>query len=177
MLSYSSKHIKAFSNRYQKILHEYKTFEEYLNIPNNHYSQLNINITNITNKSINLTILFTRKPNNKQKLLLLNKIIKKKNITTNFFFKKILSYLLEKIVIDIKITIPNKFPFKPPRWMLQNIKTNIKPKQIKLDKYYEYIIDKHNLSYSERDNWSPLYTIEKDIIIFIERINHFEFIN
>ena len=174
----SSKRIKIFSNFYQKILHECKTFEEYLDIQNNHYNQLKININNIntTNKSINLNILFTRKPNNKQKLLL-NKIIKKKYITTNFFFKKILSYLLDKIVIDIKISFPSKYPFEPPRWMLQNIKTNIKPKQIKLDKYYEYIIDKHNLSYSERDNWSPLYTIEKDIIIFIERINHFEFIN
>ena len=85
-----------------------------------------------------------------------------------------MSYLLEKIVIDIKISIPNKFPFKPPRWMLQNIKTNIKPKQIKLDKYYEYIINKHN---NQNDySWHPIFTIEKEIFVFIVRINHFEFI-
>ena len=67
----SSKRIKIFSNFYQKILHECKTFEEYLDIQNNHYNQFKININNIntTNKSINLTILFTRKTSNKQKLL------------------------------------------------------------------------------------------------------------
>lgn len=72
--------------------------------------------------------------------------------------------------LEIKITFPDSYPFCPPIWSLQEAKYNVSIP----DDYYANIIENHNHHYEY--DWSPAISIEKDILYFIQKINHFEYI-
>jgi hypothetical protein len=80
-------------------------------------------------------------------------------------------YLPEYISICVEITFPYDYPFKPPIYTLVSTKSNL---PIPIDSYYANIVDNHNLQYKRE--WTPAMDIEKDILYFICRINHFEYL-
>ena len=82
-------------------------------------------------------------------------------------------YLPEYIYICVEITFPSEYPFKPPIYTLLSTKYNIKL-PISIDRYYATIVDNHNLQYKRE--WTAAMDIEKDILYFICRINHFEYL-
>ena len=103
----------------------------------------------------------------------------------------IASYTDDYIIIKIRISYGKDYPFKPPIWSLFNVDTNIHNPILDLKQYYKYIIDlqndqyqsfivanfvNNNYMYTKYDQWSPAITIEHEILSFITRINHFEYI-
>ena len=91
----------------------------------------------------------------------------------------IASYSYSFISIETRIYFPNNYPFDPPIWRLVNVKTNINT-SIDLRSYYKYIVNNHNEIYKYKKknkyNYSPAITIDADLLYFIQRINHFEYI-
>tara|TARA_Y100000389_G_C17441830_1_gene509056 strand:+ start:95 stop:643 length:549 start_codon:yes stop_codon:yes gene_type:complete len=161
----------------ENILSTYESFDKYLNIQNNDNIKLKIKI-NKSNRIYGNNIfvidlnIYTR-ISDTQRLLLLNKIMKQKNITNNLCFH-FHSLLDKEIDMNIQICFKKSYPFSPPWWILNNIKTNIEPPQIELEKYYKYIILKHNRM--NHNSWCPAISMSKDIVEFIQKINHFEYI-
>lgn len=82
-------------------------------------------------------------------------------------------YLTEYITICIEIIFPTEYPFQPPIYTLLSTKYNI-GLPISVDNYYNKLVDNHNIQYKRE--WSPAIDIEKDILYFICRINHFEYL-
>jgi hypothetical protein len=82
-------------------------------------------------------------------------------------------YLSKFIYICVEITFPYDYPFKPPKYALLYTKHNLNV-PINLENYYKGIVINHNLQY-KRD-WSPAIEIVKDILDFIRKINHFEYL-
>jgi hypothetical protein len=79
------------------------------------------------------------------------------------------------IDLEIDIYFPNQYPYRRPIWRLSNIKHNIKLEQpLSLKEYYNYIINNHNKK--NKIYWSPATKIETDIVEFIQKINHFEYL-
>lgn len=79
------------------------------------------------------------------------------------------------IDLEIDIYFPNQYPYKRPVWRLSNIKHNIKLEQpLSLKEYYNYIINNHNKK--NKIYWSPATKIETDIVEFIQKVNHFEYL-
>ena len=76
--------------------------------------------------------------------------------------------------LDCTITYPETYPFCPPVWTLLKIIIKEDIQSIDLKEYYENIVSNHNIQYAF--NWSPLIRLEKDILDFIQKINHFEYI-
>jgi len=79
--------------------------------------------------------------------------------------------------IDMKIDIcfPRNYPFVEPLWCLKSIKHNIKLEQpLNIKDYYNYIIDNHNKI--NKKNWSAATKIESDILEFLRKINHFDYL-
>lgn len=72
---------------------------------------------------------------------------------------KIVGYLYEHTEIHYQIRIPNDYPFKPPKWIMQTIT----PPQL-------YTNALCVLNYRYDKDWSPAITIEKDILNMIECI-------
>jgi hypothetical protein len=72
---------------------------------------------------------------------------------------KIVGYLYEQTEIHYHIRIPNDYPFKPPKWIMQTIT----PPQL-----YEDALCVLNYRYDK--DWSPAITIEKDVLNMIECI-------
>ena len=72
-------------------------------------------------------------------------------------------YLPEIIHMDLKVTIPNDYPFKPHVWEMVRLKTNIKINELK---YYDIIREQN--CYNVGD-WSPSMSIDKDILSLIEK--------
>jgi hypothetical protein len=85
----------------------------------------------------------------------------------------ILSYTSEYIDISLDITYLGRYPFVQPIWYLSNVLTNI-VEPLDLTEYYKYIVNNHNEGY--KTGWSPAIDIEKDILYFITKINHFDYI-
>lgn len=83
------------------------------------------------------------------------------------------SYLYNKMEINILITYPLEYPFVRPIWSLINVKHNFKT-LLNLNKYYKYLIDKHN--HKHLQYWSPAISIDRNILEFIQQINHIEYI-
>jgi len=83
------------------------------------------------------------------------------------------SYTIESIIIDTKIFYGNNYPFSPPVWSLINVLENINI-SIDVKKYYNYIVEIHNNHYQHY--WSPAIDIEMDILEFIQKINHFDYL-
>jgi len=72
---------------------------------------------------------------------------------------KIVGYLYEHTEIEYQIRIPNDYPFKPPKWVMQTIT----PPQLYQDALCV-------LNYRYDKDWSPAITIEKDVLNMIECI-------
>jgi len=74
---------------------------------------------------------------------------------------KITGYLYERTQIHYQIRIPNDYPFKPPKWVMQTIT----PPQLYKDALCV-------LNYRYEKDWSPAITMEKDILNMIECIEY-----
>jgi len=82
-------------------------------------------------------------------------------------------YHADFITIKTKIHFPNEYPFKAPIWYLLKVEHNLEL-PICLSWYYTNIIDNHNNIY-KRD-WTPAIDIEKDLLDFLQKISHFNYI-
>jgi len=111
-----------------------------------------------------------------------------------------------RIQLKFAISFPKEYPFIPPKWSLiedlSNI-TSIPNLIVPTTQYYQELVDTHNNQYKrspDLDNdgsepypfsgtcphkksmhaesyyWSPAHYIEQDVLNFILRINHFEYI-
>ena len=147
--------------------HRYNTF---INCLNNSTIEKYFGIINQPNKSLNFTL--KREEN---ELYFTVSFLKSCNIDIKEFPKEIndiiSSYSSEFIKINLKILHYADYPFHPPEWSLLNILCNIKI-PFNLNDYYNYIINNHNEMY--KTDWSPAINIEKDILEFIQKINHFD---
>lgn len=81
-------------------------------------------------------------------------------------------YKREFIKINICIFYGNDYPFFPPLWNLLNVKHNLDI-SINLKQYYSDIINYHN-NLNKKD-WSPAIDLTQDMLDFIQKINHFEY--
>ena len=93
---------------------------------------------------------------------------------------KIRSYLTYKIELKVKIQYSENYPFAPPIWSLNGV-THTIPNQVNLTDYYSYKVSCHNSQYVQylldgryHTEWSPAIAIEKDLLTFIQKINHFD---
>jgi hypothetical protein len=93
---------------------------------------------------------------------------------------KIRSYLTCKIELKLKILYSPDYPFSPPIWVMNGVKHTI-PNQVDLTDYYCYKVSAHNNQYVQgfldgisHSSWTPAIAIEKDILTFIQKINHFD---
>jgi ubiquitin-protein ligase len=93
-------------------------------------------------------------------------------------------YLIYEIEIKIKIKYSPSYPFSPPIWFLQGVQHNLVTEVCLLD-YYSYKVNQHNQSYTTyitlgnhlnftENAWTPAITVEKDILSFVQKINHFD---
>ena len=80
-------------------------------------------------------------------------------------------YTPNYIHLKIQITSPEDYPFNPPIWKIMSVKHSLK---INLYEYYKYIVDSHNKIMNH--SWSPAIKIDVDILYFIAKINHFEYL-
>lgn len=83
------------------------------------------------------------------------------------------SYISGYICIKANILYTTEYPFKQPIWKLVDVEHNVST-HINLKDYYEYLIKKHNEQYLI--DWSPAINFDTDILDFIQKINHFEYI-
>jgi len=89
--------------------------------------------------------------------------------------RKIQEYGDHFIDMEIDIYFPNEYPYIRPIWWLSNVNNNVKLEQpLSIKEYYNYIINNHNNN--NKIYWSPATKIETDIIEFIRKINHFEYL-
>ena len=139
------------------------------------YFDIKIEQFNSSDYKLNFTI------NKVDEDILLNVLFIKKCTLFNFtlpieLIRIINSYANDKIDITFKITIPCSYPFTPPYWMLIRVKHNFVIEQsLSLEEHYKFIIKIHNFC-NDKKIWSPATDIEKDILLFISRINHFEYL-
>lgn len=77
------------------------------------------------------------------------------------------------ISITTKVIYPSDYPFCPPIWSLVDVQHNINT-SLNLNDYYEYLVDSHNSQYNT--DWSPAIHIDKDLLDFIQRVNHFGYL-
>jgi len=77
----------------------------------------------------------------------------------------ILTYLYEYSIIEYKMYIPDDYPFKPPIWSCENIITN---KYNSIQSNHLFAVIFQNYRYSM--DWSPMISIEKDILNMIDSI-------
>jgi len=82
-------------------------------------------------------------------------------------------YLTKFIYICVEITFPPDYPFNQPQYKLLYTKHNLSH-YINIENYYKCIVINHNLQYTR--DWSPAIEIVKDILDFIQKINHFEYL-
>jgi len=82
--------------------------------------------------------------------------------------------------LKFKITFPNDYPFGPPLWSMVSIDNTIKHDALAyggltLTDYYNHLVEVHNRRYrDENRQWYPNITVEKDVLMFLTRINHFD---
>lgn len=84
------------------------------------------------------------------------------------------SYTTGRLSITASILYTSEYPFRPPIWSLIDVKHNTINTSLNLKDYYSYLIDNHNEQYS--NDWSPAINYDIDILDFIQKINHFEYI-
>jgi hypothetical protein len=82
-------------------------------------------------------------------------------------------YSIDYIFINLNIVYNSiTSPFSAPNWNLINVKHNISI-PIDLTEYYKGIVHFHNSL--NNIQWSPAIDIDKDILDFIQKINHFDY--
>jgi hypothetical protein len=89
-------------------------------------------------------------------------------------------YSCNTIDLKFKITFCNMYPFSAPVWSLIDAKNDMThlPKEFVLNEYYQELVDRHNSHYNTWGfNWSPSITICTDVLLFIEKIHHFDLIS
>jgi hypothetical protein len=87
---------------------------------------------------------------------------------------------INTIELKFKITFCNMYPFEAPVWSLIEEKNDMThlPKGFVLKEYYQDLAERHNSHYNTWGfNWSPSITICTDVLLFIERLHHFDFIS
>lgn len=82
-------------------------------------------------------------------------------------------YHIDFITIKTKIHFTNEYPFNRPIWDLLIVNHNIKF-PFCLNTYYASIVTNHNNAYNRE--WSPAINIEIDLLEFLQKINHFNYI-
>ena len=112
----------------------------------------------------------------------------------------------EYIHLSFKITFPEGYPFVPPKWTLMEENNNVSHsalQNITIRDYFLRLTTVHNEQYKRDEEcvfneydknvlatmsdsqrkrvidhyyWSPAITIEKDVLYFVTRINHFDHI-
>ena len=84
------------------------------------------------------------------------------------------SYNHNYIRITLHIEFPESYPFKPQIWHLVDVEHNLCI-SYNLREYYDRITKNHNEQYAAIC-WSPAIDIQHDILYFIERIHHFDYV-
>jgi len=94
--------------------------------------------------------------------------------------EKIREYLIYDIEIRLKIKYSPSYPFSPPVWFLEGVYHNL-PTERPLFYYYSHKVSQHNKSYTDfiishylETAWTPAITVEKDILSFVQKVNHFD---
>jgi hypothetical protein len=80
-------------------------------------------------------------------------------------------YLPSYITLQIRLDYTDNYPFDAPKWSLISCDDRLASSLKNAEEYYRYLIDNHNNLYCQ--GWSPAIAIDKDILMFIVRINHF----
>lgn len=110
-------------------------------------------------------------------------------------------YLTDKIEINTQILYSTQYPFVPPIWFFQSVRHTL---PVDLTDYYIDKVTYHNSTYLtymmegafimggmmaafgiedfsiesiesiEAGDWTPAISVEKDILYFLQKINHFE---
>ena len=114
-------------------------------------------------------------PNISQNLYLLN--IKYNNFGDIFLFPNLPYELNNSIAkfndvhihLKIQVRVAESYPFTEPIWSLLNVKSNI----YNIEKYYQFMIDEFNNLLKE--SWAPYICCEKEILLFLTRINNFDY--
>jgi len=106
-------------------------------------------------------------------------------------------YLSYSILVHTKIEYSLNYPFVPPVWFMEEVKHNMVRHEYEPFYLLDYYIAKlkdHNRQYNryiidhegwndisgigirerENDLWTPAISVEKDILVFLQRIYHFE---
>lgn len=139
-----------------------KELHDMWGIPKSDDYKLTIRVKNENERRIKLTIKYTKKHIYNIK----NIPLELSNIICNF--------LSETICINIAIGYPLDYPFVNPVWELSNVEHNIHNPPIDITNYYSYIINTHNTVLNQ--HWHHAQTTKNDILDFIQKINHFEYI-
>jgi hypothetical protein len=87
--------------------------------------------------------------------------------------RAIAEYLPSYITLSLRIDYTNTYPFDIPRWSMISADDRLASSLKNAEEYYNYIITTHNTTYHHH-NWSPATDIDKDILQFMIRINHFD---
>jgi hypothetical protein len=87
----------------------------------------------------------------------------------------ICKFLTDYIIINAFITYPPEYPFVAPYWELIDTQHNIHSPPTEIPLYYSDIIKEHNNAFKSY-YWIPAMTVESDILNFIQKINHFEYL-
>ena len=149
-------------NRFQRLFQN-TYLHDYYGIKNNKNTQLKI-------------IYFRKEPNKIELHISFEKSYKLDFIDLPEEISRYISdYLYVCINIPLEILFPLSYPFTPPLWSLIKVEHNLYNPPINLEDYYKYIVDNHNSPYSD-DRWSPAIEIEVDILDFICKVNHFEYL-
>ena len=73
------------------------------------------------------------------------------------------SFRGDYVEIYAKLVCPKMFPFASPIWELIRVKSNLYNRGIiRMDEYYQSIVELTNESNIERNNWSCIYGFEKE---------------
>jgi hypothetical protein len=148
--------------RFQRFEQENNSnLKEYFGIIDTPQRIVNINATH-NNEAVICTVSFKE----------VNKMINIRCLPMDIICK-ISSYLNCYLTIKTKIIYPQDYPFEPPQWSLVCVKHNIESR-MNLKEYYEYLVETHNNKYSI--DWSPAIHIDIDILDFISKINHFDYL-
>jgi hypothetical protein len=86
--------------------------------------------------------------------------------------RAISEYLPSYITLTVRIDYTNTYPFTIPKWSLISCNDRLASSLKNAENYYKYMVDIHNNAYMH--NWSPAINIDKDILQFMIRINHFD---
>lgn len=159
MNHYQVTRLTRFQEKFQN-----KSIEDYFDIVGENSNET-INFTcNVMNEIINLEIKFVKR----------NTLIYDIHELPLDISRKIFEYYnTDFIFININIIYHNRnTPFIAPIWYLNNVKHNLTI-PIDLTEYYNDIIAYHNSL--NRIQWSPAIDVDKDMLDFIQKINHFDY--